>query len=151
MQNTIVYLGADHNGFHLKNELAKYLEARGYEVVDLGPHTLDPIDDFPVAAGDVAAAVLSSKARYARGILLCGSGQGVCMAANRFKGIRASLGYDLESVRSARNDDDANVLCLPAHELTLRKAESLVTTWLETAFAGAARFKRRIREMDQLG
>jgi len=146
-----VYLAADHNGFHLKNELAEFLRGRGYEVVDLGPHELDPLDDFPEAAADVAAAVLASKAKYARGILLCGSGQGVCMAANRYRGVRASLGYDEASVRSARNDDDANVLCLPARGLSLRKAQSLTITWLETAFAGASRFKRRIKQMDKLG
>lgn len=151
IKDTEVILGADHNGFHLKNELAAFLRGRGYEVIDLGPHVLDPADDFPAAAANVSAAVLASKARYVRGILFCSSGQGVCIAANRFKGIRASLGYDQESVRSARNDDDSNVLCLPARELTIRKAESLVMTWLNTAFAGAARFKRRIKEIDELG
>lgn len=148
--SSVIYISSDHNGFHLKNELAEFLAHKGFTVEDLGPKSLDPIDDFPIAAANVAASVLASSSKDPRGILICGSGQGVCMAANRFKGVRASLGYDEASVRSARNDDDANVLCLPAHELNLRKAENLVLTWLNTPFAGASRFKRRIREMDNL-
>ena len=73
------------------------------------------------------------------------------MAANRFKGIRAALGYDQESVRSARNDDDSNVLAIPSHALSFEQAIGITETWLMTPFAGAPRFKRRIEEMDQLG
>lgn len=143
-----IFISSDHNGFQLKNQLVGFLQSKGHDIVDVGPKELNPEDDFPLAAANVASEVIASKQKDARGILICGSGQGVCMAANRFRGIRASLGYDEKSVRSARNDDDANILCLPAHELTLREAESLVITWLNTPFAGATRFKRRIREMD---
>lgn len=148
MKHITLYLGSDHNGFALKQGLLKSLQEKGYAVKDVGPVKLDPEDDFPVYAGKVAGQVLASSSKDPRGVLICGSGQGVCMAANRFKGIRASLGYDETSVRGARNDDDANVLCLPAHELSFAEAENLVITWLATPFAGAARFKRRIREMD---
>jgi ribose 5-phosphate isomerase B len=86
-----------------------------------------------------------------RGILICGSGQGMCMAANRFKGIRAALAWDQEEARAARNDDDSNVLCLSARYLDFDKTIGIVHTWLMTPFAGATRFKRRIQELDELG
>ena len=74
---------------------------------------------------------------------LCGSGQGMCMTANRFKGIRASLCWDITEAHAARNDDDSNILCLPARYMSSELAESIAKIWLDTAFAGAARFKRR--------
>jgi len=83
------------------------------------------------------------------GILLCGSGQGMVMAANRHKGIRAMLGYDEAGVKAARNDDDANILCMPA-ELETEKMTELSKLFIETPFAGAPRFIRRIKELDEL-
>ena len=145
-----IYIGADHNGFQLRNSLMKYLKQAGYDVVDDGDKKLDPADDFPVFAQQVVTDVLSSSDDSPRGILICGSGQGMCMAANRFRGIRALLGYDRESVRSARNDDDANVLCLPADILKKDTVNVLVETFLNTPFAAAPRFVRRIKEIDNL-
>ncbi len=145
-----IYIGADHNGFALKAELLSYLRDMGFEVIDEGNKTIDSDDDFPRFAGKVVGSVLTSQDPDPRGILICGSGQGVCMAANRFKGIRASIVWDLYEARSSRNDDDSNVLCLPARILKNSKAKVLVHTWLMTPFAGAPRFKRRISEMDQL-
>lgn len=145
-----VYIGADHNGFHLRNALISYLTRAGYEIVDDGGTELNPEDDFPVFATKVAKDVLGSDDRDAKGILLCGSGQGMCMAANRFKGIRACLGYDQTSIRASRNDDDANVLCLPARTLDKDQLNVLVETFLNTKFAAAPRFSRRIQEMDSL-
>ena len=144
-----VYLGADHNGLALKKQLADYLRRGGYEVVDEGDTKLDPADDFPVFASRVVNAMRIDR-DDARGILICGSGQGMCMAANRFKGIRASICWNVQEAHAARNDDDSNVLCLSARSTTVREAEAIVNTWLTTAFAGAARFRRRIREMDEL-
>lgn len=146
-----IFIGADHNGFKLRKSLIDYLKRAGYDVVDDGDTQLDPADDFPVFAHKVVTDILSSNDSDPRGILLCGSGQGMCMAANRFKGIRALLGYDRESVRSARNDDHANILCLPADVLEKDKAFMLVETFLNTPFAGASRFVRRIKEIDNLG
>ena len=145
-----IYLGADHNGFYLRNALLKYLKSAGYDVVDEGDQQLDPADDYPIFATKVVKDVLVSEDKDPRGILICGSGQGMCMAANRFKGIRACLGYDRESVRSARNDDDSNVLCLPASIFEKNSANVVVETWLNTPFAEAPRFIRRIHEMDNL-
>lgn len=146
-----VYVGADHNGFQLKAAVIEYLKRAGYEVVDDGDERPNPEDDFPVFAQQVVTDMLSSEDKDPRGILICGSGQGMCMAANRFKGIRALLGYDRESIRSARNDDDANVLCLPAKVVQKSDANLLVEVFLNTPFAAAPRFVRRITELDQLG
>jgi ribose 5-phosphate isomerase B len=145
------YIGADHQGFELKGRLVNYLRQAGYDIVDDGSKTLDPNDDYPIFAQRVVKDVLSSDDHQSRGILICGSGQGMCMAANRFKGIRACLGYDLESVRAARNDDDSNVLCLPVKVLGKDTDFTIVETWLKTPFEGATRFVRRIKEMDEIG
>jgi ribose 5-phosphate isomerase B len=87
-----VYIGADHRGFFLKKTLSEYLGRAGYEVINEGEHTRDPDDDYPIAAQRLVKDLLGSDDKDAKGILICGSGQGVCMAANRFKGIRALLG-----------------------------------------------------------
>ncbi len=146
-----IYIGADHNGFALKQELIVLLKKLGHEVVDEGDAMLDPADDFPQFAAKVVQDLRADKDPEARGVLICGSGQGMCMAANRFKGIRASLVWDVAEARMSRNDDDSNVLCLPARVLETDEAESIVSAWLTTAFAGAPRFKRRIQQMDALG
>jgi ribose 5-phosphate isomerase B len=145
-----VYIGTDHNGYMLKAKLVSYLQKTGYDVVDDSTGKLNPEDDYPVFARKVTADMLASDDPEPRGILICGSGQGMCMAANRFKGIRAALGYDRESIRAARNDDDANVLCLAARTLEADTTGSLIETFLRTPFAAAPRFSRRIREMDEV-
>jgi ribose 5-phosphate isomerase B len=145
-----IFIGADHKGFQFKQDLIDYLKRAGHEVVDEGDKNFNPDDDFPQFAGRVVSRLLADDDRNARGILLCGSGQGMCIAANRFKGIRAALGYDRESVRSSRNDDDSNVLCLPSSSLSSTQARELVDIWLGTHFAGAPRFVRRINELDNL-
>lgn len=146
-----IYVGADHNGFHLRNSLINYLQRAGYDVVDDGDQKLDPEDDFPVFAHKVVTDILTSDDIESRGILICGSGQGMCMAANRFKGIRSALVYDRESARSSRNDDNSNVACLPAKILEKDEANIIIETWLSTPFAGAARFVRRLNQLDSLG
>jgi ribose 5-phosphate isomerase B len=144
-----IFIGADHNGFRLKEHIEHYLRSLGHEVKDVSGNKLDPQDDYPVHAAKVANNVLAHPESV--GILLCGSGQGVCMAANRFKGIRASLVWNESEARSSRTDDDANVLCLAARELAeLDDAKYLIDTWLKTAFNGAARYSRRIKQMDEL-
>ncbi len=146
-----LYIGADHNGFELKRILTDALQKTGFEIHDEGDKALDPDDDFPQFAERVVRAMQASDDPDPRGILICGSGQGMCMAANRFKGIRASLIWEADESRAARNDDDSNVLCLPARSLTPQEAIDIAETWLATPFAGAARYKRRIKELDQLG
>jgi ribose 5-phosphate isomerase B len=147
----IIYIGADHNGFAMKRDLSKLLTHAGYQVVDEGDEALKPDDDFPQFAARTVMAMRASDDKDPRGILICGSGQGMCMAANRYKGIRASLVWTVAEARAGRNDDDSNVLCLPASYMDTKQALSLVEAWLTTPFAGAARFKRRIQELDKLG
>lgn len=145
-----IYLGADHNGFAYKQQIADFLQRSGHEVIDLSDGALDPGDDFPLFAGKVAHAMQSDTDKQVRGILVCGSGQGMCMAANRFKGIRASLCWNLAEARAARNDDDSNVLCLSTREVDLPTTQAIIATWLETPFAGAERYIRRIKQLDEL-
>jgi ribose 5-phosphate isomerase B len=146
-----IFIGADHNGFEYKSQLAKALELAGHEVVDEGDLTIDPNDDFPQFASKVVNALLGANDTEARGILVCGSGQGMCMAANRFKGIRAALCWNINEARASRNDDDANVLCLSSKYLSLEESGSIMATFLSTPFAGAPRYVRRIQQLDQLG
>lgn len=145
-----IYIGADHNGHDYKQELTSVLRNAGHEVIDDGNISIDPDDDFPRFAGKVVTDLLNDADNTAKGLLICGSGQGMCMAANRFKGIRASLCWNLDEARASRNDDDSNVLCLSSRYLTINEAQSIVTTFFQTPFAGAPRFIRRIQELDQL-
>ncbi|MGC1176515.1 MAG: RpiB/LacA/LacB family sugar-phosphate isomerase [Candidatus Saccharimonadales bacterium] len=145
-----IFIGADHNGFEYKGQLVKALQRAGHEVVDEGDQTISPEDDYPQFATKVVNALLSTNDPEARGILICGSGQGMCIAANRFKGIRAALCWDQHEARAARNDDDCNVLCLSARYTSLDQAETITNTFLATPFAGAPRFTRRIEQLDQL-
>lgn len=146
-----IYVGADHNGFDMKAALIEELTRSGYEVVDEGDKQLKPDDDFPEYAERVVIAMKASGERDVRGILICGSGQGICIAANRFKGIRGAIIWNEHEARAARNDDDSNVLCLPARSIDTKKAISITHTWLNTPFAAAPRFKRRIKQLDELG
>jgi ribose 5-phosphate isomerase B len=131
-----IFVGADHNGFDLKGKLAEQL---------------NPEDDFPEFASSVVKAMKASGDPDAKAILICGSGQGMCMAANRYKGIRASLVWNESEARAARNDDDSNVLCLASREISdFDQATAIVEVWLKTPFLGAERFKRRIKQLDEL-
>lgn len=145
-----VFLGSDHRGFHLKEKIFGYLSKRGYDVKDVGDAELDPEDDFPEFAQRAAIKVLGED--NARAILLCGGAQGMAMAANRFRGIRASVIWDEKEAEITRNDNDSNVLCLPARLLENDEAEwqAILDTWLTTEFAGAARYVRRNRQLDEL-
>ena len=146
-----IFIGADHNGFDMKRALLQELADAGYQVVDEGDQRRQPEDDFPQFAARTITALKASDDPEARAILICGSGQGMCMAANRYKGIRASLVWNLEEAHASRNDDDSNVLCLPARYMSVKEAIRLAEAWLSTPFAGATRFKRRIKELDDLG
>lgn len=145
-----IFLGADHNGFHMKEAVFAYLSKRGIEVEDVGDREYDAEDDFPEFAQMAAIKVLGDD--DARAILICGGGQGMCMAANRFKGIRASVIWDEQEARMTRNDNDSNVLCLPSRILEKDETEwkAIIDTWLDTPFANAERYRRRNRQLDEL-
>ncbi len=147
-----IFIGSDHQGFQLKEKLFAYLVKRGYDVEDVGDKVLDPNDDFPEFAQAAALKIIGSDDKDPRAILICGGGQGMCMAANRFRGIRASLVWDAFEAKMTRNDNDSNVLCLPSRTLKDDDAawEGIVETWLSTPFAGAARFKRRNAQIDNI-
>src|SRR5690554_2540561 len=132
-----IYLGADHQGFHLKEKVFAYLSKRGYDVEQVGDPVYDPSDDFPVFAQTVALKVLGSDDKDPRGILLCGGGQGMAMAANRFRGIRASVIWDAFEAKMTRYDNDSNVISLPARVMNDQDDgvwEGIIETWLSTEF-----------------
>jgi len=146
-----IYLGADHNGFYFKQKIEDFLVKNNYVIDDLGDKKLDPQDDYPVFAGKVVNSVLSSSDMDPRGILLCGSGQGMMIAANRTKGIRACLGWSVEAAKDSRNDEDSNVLCIPASVLDSKESLDIIKLWLDTPFSEAPRHIRRMRELDEIG
>src|SRR4030042_7074454 len=131
----LIYIGADHRGFELKESLKNFLMNKGYEVIDVGNTKFDENDDYPDFAKAVGFAV-SQDPNARRGILVCGSGVGVDIVANKFKGERSSLAFNPDQAFLARNDDDANVLSLPADFLNEEDAEKILGTWLATAFSG---------------
>jgi ribose 5-phosphate isomerase B len=145
-----IFSGADHNGFEYKRQLAEALKLAGNEVVDAGDKELKADDDYPEFAAQVVNAMKASGDPDAKGVLICGSGQGICIAANRFKGIRAALCWNQAEARAARNDDDCNILCLSARYTSLDEAGTIMATFLSTPFAGAPRFTRRIQQLDEL-
>ena len=147
-----IYLGADHQGFAMKEKVFAYLAKRNYDVEDVGDKELDPADDFPEFAQLAAMKVIGDESNDPRAILLCGGGQGMCIAANRFRGIRASVIWDAYEAKMTRNDNDSNVLCLPARVLQHDDEEwqQIVDTWLETPFADAPRYRRRNAQIDEL-
>ena len=147
-----IFLGSDHQGFELKQELFAYLSKNGYDVEDVGNRTLDANDDYPQFAQMAALKVLGEDGPDARAILVCGGGQGMAIAANRFRGIRAAVVHDAHEAKMSRLDNDANVLSLPAQQFRDNKdaAYGIVETWLNTKFSGAARHQRRIKEIDEI-
>ena len=148
-----IFLGSDHQGFHLKEEVFAYLAKHGYEVEDVGDKEPDPEDDFPDFAQAAAIKVLGEEEGEGRAILLCGGGQGMAMAANRFRGIRASVIWDAYEAKMTRNDNDSNVLCIPSRIFADQDPavwQGILETWLNTPFAGAARFRRRNAQLDEV-
>jgi ribose 5-phosphate isomerase B len=145
-----IYLGADHQGFAMKEKVFAYLAKQGHEVEDVGDKELDPSDDFPEFAQMAALKVLGDD--DSRAILLCGGGQGMCIAANRFRGIRASVIWDAYEAKMTRNDNDSNVLCLPSRVLQDNEDlwKDIIDTWLKTPFANAPRYVRRNAQIDEL-
>ena len=137
----------------MKEQVFAYLSKHGYDVESVGGETLDPDDDFPIFAQAVALKVLGSDDKDPRGILICGGGQGMAMAANRFRGIRASVIWDAHEAKMTRYDNDSNVLTLPARIMATSDDgvwQGIIETWLTTEFSDAQRFRRRNAELDEL-
>jgi len=138
-----ICLGADHAGFQLKESLKRHLINVGYIVDDVSPEYHDG-DDYPAIAREVVKRVVKGD----RGILVCDSGAGMSIAANRFKGIRAVTCYSEFMARHARTDNDSNILCLGQKTTPASSAKKIVDIWLATPFSKAARHKRRIKQLD---
>lgn len=138
----------------MKEKVEDFLRANGYDFEDVSGEKYDPNDDFPVFAHRAVAKILTSDDADPRAILLCGGAQGMGMAANRFKGIRASVVWDTEEAKWTRNDNDSNVLCLPARVFDAPENEAelkdVLKTWLGTPFAAAPRFIRRNKMIDEV-
>jgi ribose 5-phosphate isomerase B len=143
---TSIAIGSDHAGYPLKEWLIPLLREAGYEVADLGTHATESCD-YPDFAEAVAVTVAEGRARF--GLLVCGTGQGMAMTANKVAGIRAAAVSDTYSAWGSRAHNNANVLCLGARVVGLGLAEAIVDTWLSTGFAGS-RHQRRVDKMMSL-
>ena len=145
----IIYIGADHKGFELKKIIKEQLKESGYEVRDLGNVVYDENDDYPLFAKNVAEKV-SQDFQNSRGILICGSGAGVDIVANKFPNIRSVLAMNIDQVSVTRADDDTNVLSLPADYLSTEQAKGIIGVWLSTPFSGGEKYKRRLKEIEKI-
>jgi ribose 5-phosphate isomerase B len=143
----MIYLGSDHAGFETKEAVRKYLEKKKISYVDFTP-LLEKGDDYPDSARFVANSVAKNKG--SRGVLVCGSGTGMAIAANRVKGVRAALAYDKFSAVMSRKDNDANVITLRGRGFSKTTAVKLVDIWLNTKFSNEPRHKRRIAKLERI-
>jgi RpiB/LacA/LacB family sugar-phosphate isomerase len=140
-----IAVGADHAGFPLKDGLMAVIRESGHDVLDCGADQLIPGDDYPDYAQRVASAIREQRAE--RGVLICGSGVGASIAANKFPGIRAALCGDTFSAHQGVEDDSMNILCLGARVTGPALAAELVTTFLRAEFSGAERHSRRLAKV----
>ena len=141
-----IAVGTDHGGYSLKPILIRQLKEAGHQILDMGTFSPEPCD-YPKIGAKVAQAV--SKARADRGLLLCKSGAGMAIVANKFPGVRAAISHTVALARHAREHNDANVLVIAASHTTGQKAKAIVKAWLDQSFAGG-RHARRIRQIQRI-
>jgi ribose 5-phosphate isomerase B len=141
-------IAADHGGFELKQQLVLLLREAGHHVVDFGDSSLQPDDDYPDFAIPLARAVATGK--LDRGIAVCGSGVGACVAANKIVGVRACLIHETFSARQGVEDDDLNIICLGGQVVGIAEAWELVETFLAASFSGEKRHRRRLAKIAAL-
>ena len=141
----MIYLGADHGGYELKEKIKKWLKENGFSFEDLGTYSTDSVDytDFALKVAEKVA----KGATEDRGIIVCSTGIGVAIAANKVKGIRAAVGYNLEAARRTREDNDSNVLTLGGLTMDHQEALKIVEVWLKTPFSGLERHQRRVKKI----
>ena len=144
----IVAIGTDHAGFALKPTVVEAIVALGHEVIDCGALRIDPDDDYPDFAAAVSRAI--QDARADRGVLLCGSGVGASVAANKFDGVRSALCHDTFSAHQGVEDDSMNVIALGARVVGPSLAAEIVAVFLRAKFSGAERHKRRLEKVNEL-
>jgi ribose 5-phosphate isomerase B len=145
----LIYIGADHGGFPMKEFLKIYLKDKGYETADMGNTKLDPQDDYPDFAAAVAKKV-SMDPQMGRGILICRSGAGVDIVANKFRDVRSGLGISPDQVFHMREHDDINILSIASDFTAESDAQKMVTVFLETPYTGEARHQRRIDKISEI-
>ncbi|KKU15659.1 hypothetical protein A3I34_00595 [Candidatus Jorgensenbacteria bacterium RIFCSPLOWO2_02_FULL_45_12] len=145
----IIYIGADHRGYKLKEAVKAFLQNRGYQIWDTGNFVYDEHDDYPDFARALAEKV-SKNYENSRGVLICGSGAGISVAANKFRGIRAAILMNSDQAFDARSDDDINVLVIPADYVTSDTARNILITWLETPFSREERFRTRLEKISKI-
>ena len=143
-----IFIGADHRGYELKEKIARWLFEMEHAYQDIGADHLDPKDDYTKYAEEVASLV--AKNPGSRGILLCGSGVGVEVVANKFDGVRAGLGKDVFQVEAGRNDDDMNILVIASDFTEEKEAKAMLIAFLETKYEKVARRERRIEEIERI-
>ena len=142
-----IAIGADHAGVELKKELVEFLKGQGHEVLDLGTHSLERVD-YPDISKAVGEALQAKKAE--RGILICGSGVGSCVAANKLRGIRASVCHDTYSAHQGVEHDAMNVLCLGSRVIGSELARELVRAFVSASFIEEERYVRRLAKVKEL-
>ena len=145
----MIYIGADHGGYKKKKQLKKVLAKQKLEFVDVGGKNLKAGDDYPDYAKLVAKKV-SQNPLMNVGILICRSGQGVCIVANKFAHVRAALVWNTKEAEMCRKDDMANVLCLPSDYISQTEAKKIVSVWLKTPFSSETRHVRRVKKISAI-
>ena len=144
-----IIIASDHGGFKLKKKIITFLEEKSkkekYSIEDLGPYSLNQIDDYPDYVIPLGEKVVKTKRSL--GIVICRNGQGVCIAANKVKGVRAVTGFSVREAKTTKLDDNANVLSIPADYLSEALAKKIVLSWLKTSFSGKPRHKRRLAKV----
>lgn len=146
---SMIYLAADHRGFQLKEELKKYLNEQGHGVEDVGAFEYDKDDDYVDFARVASDKIIQNPTEH-KGIFICGSGHGMDVVANKFKGLLASKCLDVECAIQAREHGNSNVLSLGADRLTFDQVKEIVNTWLKTPFTGEERHMRRLKKIDKI-
>jgi len=142
----MIYLGADHRGFELKEKMKRWLKSKGWEFTDLGNDKLDTEDDFP----DFAVKVAKKIKKGDFGILFCGSGVGMDLVANRFPNVRCGLGFTPQQIRIAKRDDNINCLSVAADFTTEEEARPVIEMLIETNFSGSNKYLRRLDKIEKI-
>lgn len=143
----VIYIGADHRGFEHKEAIKKYLAGLGYTVSDMGNEKYDELDDYPDFAEKVAEKVSSLGGV---GILICGSGAGMDVVANKFPGVRSALVSNSEQAIDVKTDDDANVLSLAADHTSIEDSKKIISLWMGAKFSGEEKYMRRLKKITEI-
>jgi ribose 5-phosphate isomerase B len=144
----VIYIGADHRGFELKNQIIDWMHSNGHQIEDLGAYELIPMDDYVDYAEKVGRKISEDSGN--RGIVICGSGAGVDIATNKIKGARCTIGFNVEQIKASRRDDNLNVLALASNFTLLDDAKALIETFLQTPYDPTDNHARRIEKIKTL-